>query len=171
MDRSIPGPVGASALDSPVREPSALVLGGRLDRGPRGHGLVVRELKTRVAVTPKKYAYLFWESPLIFAGEVVREGVEMGGTAKYQRALNSPIENFFETRRRRACRSPRAAGSASKEKPLRVGTRSTDRDARRQARSPANVYDGRAISSGRGCRRGQYNCSRNSILYGVAAPV
>ena len=107
------------------------------------------------AVTSHTYACQFWESPLIFAGEVVREGVEMGGTAKYQRALNSPVGNFFETRRRRACRSPRAAGSALKKKPLRVGTRGTDRDARRQARSPANVYDDRAISSGRGCRRRQ----------------
>ena len=70
------------------------------------------------AVTSHTYACQDWESPLIFAGEVVREGVEMGGTAKYQRALNSPIENFLETRRRRACRRPRAAGSALKEKPL-----------------------------------------------------
>ena len=47
VDRSIPGPVGASALDSRARESPALVLGGRLGRGPRGHGLVVHQLDTR----------------------------------------------------------------------------------------------------------------------------
>ena len=47
VDRSIPGPVGASALDSPVRESPALVLGGCLGRGPRGHGLVVHQHDTR----------------------------------------------------------------------------------------------------------------------------
>ena len=107
------------------------------------------------AVTSHTYACQIRQSPLTFAGEMVREGVGTGKTAKCQRDLNSPVGNFLETRRRRACRRPRAAGSAPKEKPLRVGTRGTDRDARRQARSPANVYDGRAISSGRGCLRGQ----------------
>jgi len=47
VDRSMPGPVGASALDSQARESPALVLGGRLGRGPRGHGLVVHQLDTR----------------------------------------------------------------------------------------------------------------------------
>ena len=47
VDRSIPGPVGASALHSPVRESPALVLGGDLGRGPRGHGLVVHQVDTR----------------------------------------------------------------------------------------------------------------------------
>ena len=47
VDRSMPGPVGASALDSRARESPALVLGGRLGRGPRGHGLVVHQLDTR----------------------------------------------------------------------------------------------------------------------------
>ena len=47
VDRSIPGPVGASALDSRARESPALVLGGRLGRGLRGHGLVVHQLDTR----------------------------------------------------------------------------------------------------------------------------
>jgi hypothetical protein len=86
---------------------------------------------------------------------VVREGVGMGGTAKYQRTLNSPVEKKFETQRRRACRRPRAAGSASKEKSLREGTRGTDRDVPRRARTPWNVYDDRAISIWRGCRRRQ----------------
>ena len=47
VDRSMPGPVGASALDSRARESPALVLGGRLGRRPRGHGLVVHQLDTR----------------------------------------------------------------------------------------------------------------------------
>ena len=107
------------------------------------------------AVTSHTYACQFWEISFIFAEEMVRKGVRTREVAKYERDLNSPVGNFLETRRRRACRRPRAAGSALKKKLLRVGTRGTDRDAPRQARSPANVYDGRAISSGRGCRRGQ----------------
>ena len=47
VDRSISGPVGASALGSRAKEFPALVLGGRLGRGPRGHGLVVHQLDTR----------------------------------------------------------------------------------------------------------------------------
>ena len=47
VDRSMPGPVGASVLDSRARESPALVLGGRLGRRPRGHGLVVHQLDTR----------------------------------------------------------------------------------------------------------------------------
>ena len=103
------------------------------------------------AVTSHTYACQIRQSPFIFAGEMVRKGVRTGEVAKYERALNSPVGNFLETRRRRACRRPRAAGSAPKEKSLREGTRGTDRDARRQARSPETVYDDRAISSGRGC--------------------
>ena len=104
------------------------------------------------AVTSHTYACQFSESPFIFAGEMVREGVGTGGTAKYERALNSPVGNFLETRRRRACRRPRAAGSAPKEKPLRVGTRGTDRDAPRQALGPQTLRGSPAISSGRGCQ-------------------
>ena len=91
VDRSIPGPVGASALDSRARESPALVLGGRLGRGPRGHGLVdhhwpislIRAGVTVDAVTSHTYACQFWEISLIFAGEMVREGVGTGEAAKY----------------------------------------------------------------------------------------
>ena len=104
------------------------------------------------AVTSHTYACQFWEISFIFAEEMVRKGVRTREVAKYERDLNSPVGNFFETRRRRACRRPRAAGSASKEKPLREGTRGTDRDAPRQALGPQTLRGSPAISSGRGCQ-------------------
>ena len=104
------------------------------------------------AVTSHTYACQFWEISFTFLAEMVRNGVGAGGTEKCERALNSPVGNFLETRRRRACRRPRAAGSASKEKSLREGTRGTDRDAPRQALGPQTLRGSPAISSGRSCQ-------------------
>lgn len=59
-----------------------------------------------------------------FSVEMVREGVGAGGPVKSHgvRGTHSPVETFWKARRRRACRRPCVAGSASKEEPLLVDT-------------------------------------------------
>ena len=156
VDRSIPGPVGASALDSRARESPALVLGGRLGRGPRGHGLVVHQLDTRGRrdVPHVRVSVL---------GDLV-DIRRRNGPGRGRDGRHSEISTRSQLPGRKLFRNPtpqsvpsraRAPPDRPLKKLLRVGTRGTDRGARRQARSPANVYDDRAISSGRGCRRRQ----------------
>ena len=74
------------------------------------------------AVTSHTYACQFLESPLTFAGEMVRKGVGTGEVAKCQRALNPPVGNFSkpDAAERAVARAP---PDRPLKKPLRVGTR------------------------------------------------
>ena len=151
VDRSMPGPVGASALDSRARESPALVLGGRLGRGPRGHGLVVHQLDTRGRRDVPHVRVSDSTEPVDIRR---RNGPGRGRDGRdSEMSTRSQLagRKLFGNPTSQSVPSPARRRIGLKKKPLRVGTRGTDRDARRQARSPETVYDDRAISSGRGC--------------------
>ena len=135
VDRSIPGPVGASALDSRARESPALVLGGRLGRGPRGHGLVVHQLDTRGRRDVPHVRVSDSTEPI----DIRRRN----GPVRYRDGRGSKMSTSFLTSQSENFGKPDAAehavARASPDRPkkkdrFRVtwGTRGTDRNARRR---------------------------------------